>query len=93
MANDFTQNPFFIDTVQSKTSAYASFPVLVKTIRWASATTAGHTCQIISAKGNTLWQSVASGANYIEAELVERWWYDGFLVSVLQSGQLWITYE
>ena len=93
MANDFTKNPYFLDAIQSKTMAYASLPIRVKTIRWASATTAGHTCKIIDADGSILWQSVASGANYVEVELVEKWWYDGFLVNVLGSGQLWISYE
>lgn len=90
MANDFTQNPYVIDTVMA---VAASWPVKVKTVRWASGLVVGHAVEVVSTKSNIIWRSTASVANYVEAELLERWWFDGFRVKTLDSGVIFITYE
>ena len=92
MANDFSGNPFILDTVSASAMHYTD-PIRVKNVRWASATTAGHGCIIVDSNGDVLWQSVASGANYVESDIIERWWQKGFRLSGLGSGTVYIAYE
>lgn len=63
-------------------------PLTIKQVRWIGATTAGHQCVIQDANDNILWDSEAAGANYVEADSLDREWRDGFKVTTLDSGAL-----
>lgn len=95
MANDFSRNPWRVDTaltVANTAQVEVASRMYIKSVRWASGTTAGHICQILSWDGKELWSSVASGANYVEEDLVETWW-PWFRVQLIQSGVVFITYK
>ena len=61
----------------------------VKGVRWVGATTAGHTAIIHDQNSRIVWRSVATGANYVESDLIENDW-DGLIVPTLASGILYI---
>jgi hypothetical protein len=95
MANLLTKNPFYIDTV----GATSIFPgrIHVSHVRWVGATTAGHHATILRASGagNPIWDSVADGANFMDETYFDEhdWWDEGFQVSVLASGILYVYYR
>ena len=89
MANSFNGQLWELDTVGA--TPQTTVPIKVKSVRWTGATTAGHVATLTDSKGNILWTSVASGANYVEAEIIERWWLSGFSVYVLQSGKIYLN--
>lgn len=92
MANDLTANPIRIDTAQATGSQVRlASQMYIKSIRWASATTAGHALQVYGYDNKELWTSVATGANYTEESLIEKWW-PYFRVQLIQSGIAYITY-
>jgi hypothetical protein len=63
----------------------------LKGIRWVGATTAGHACIIQDADSVVLWESLASGANYVESDLMERTWQKDFKLTTLGSGRVYIA--
>ena len=65
----------------------------VKQIRWIGATDAGDECIIKDPDDNILWDSVAAGASYVEADTLDREWPEGFKVTTLDSGVLRIYTE
>ena len=87
MANDLTQDPLIIDTAAA--TVLSTNNLYIKSIRWVGATTAGHTAIIHDQASNVIWSSVASGANYVESEIVEQW-VNGLIVPTLASGVLYI---
>lgn len=90
MANTKTKDgTYIIDTAAA--ALVTTDSVKVKSVRWEGGTTAGHQAIIKNASGEVLWQSRASGAQYVESELIERWWNGGFAVTTLQSGVLYIS--
>lgn len=95
MPNLFKEKRFIIDTpgatLLRALLAPGEGPILgIKNIRWVGATTAGHACVIQDADGVTYWESLASGANYVESDLAERHWQKDFQVTTLASGRLYI---
>lgn len=89
MANALKNRIWIIDTAGS--SMVVSTPVFVKRVRWVDeGGAAGDNASIQDASGNVLWESVESGANYVESDLIERWWYGGFKVPTLGGGILYI---
>lgn len=70
-----------------------SEPLTVRQIRWVGATTAGHSVVIQDPSDNILWDSVAAGANYVEADSLNREWAAGFKVTTLDSGVLRVYVE
>lgn len=92
MANNLLNNPWQIDTTTTFSLCTGSF-LRIKTIRWIEATTAGHLCELVDDGSNIIWRSVASGANYVEAELMENvpallGRVGGFRASILHSGKI-----
>lgn len=87
MSNDLTQDPYIIDTAAA--TVLSTDNLYIKSIRWVGGTTAGHTAIIHDQKSNIIWSSVASGANYVESEIIEQW-IDGLIVPTLASGVLYI---
>lgn len=86
MANVFSGRRWTIDTVNTGTVHGANMKV--KTVRWVDAGAgAGDVATIDDPVTNAvLWTSVASGANNVEAQLVEQWWPNGFGVPTLAAG-------
>jgi hypothetical protein len=96
MANVLNSNPWSIDTVTAG-SLCPGQTVHLKTIRWIGAGTAGDVAELQDDGGNVIWRSVASGPNFVEAELIENTvnlgrGVGGLRASVLTSGRLLITY-
>lgn len=89
MANAIKGRIWIIDTAGSSMVTTAN--VFVKRIRWVDeGGAAGDNASIQDTNGNVLWESVESGANYVESDLIERWWYGGFKVPTLAGGTLYI---
>lgn len=98
MANRFKTDRFIIETAGAtflRASLAPGVPALlkIKNIRWVGGTTAGHQCIIRDAGGETYWESVASGPNYVESDLEDRLWQEDFAVTTLASGTLYIYLE
>lgn len=99
MANAYNgySNTFILDTAHAsnllRSTLAPDLPQVmgVKNIRWVGATTAGHACIIQDADGVVLWESLASGANYVESDLTERVWRKDIKLPTLGSGRLYIT--
>ena len=87
MSNDLTGDPYIIDTAAA--TVLSTNNLYIKSIRWVGGTTAGHTAIIQDQTGNVIWSSVASGANYVESEIIEQW-INGLIVPTLASGVLYI---
>lgn len=67
MANEFHDNYWILDTL----GTVSEEPVKIRAIRWVSAgAAAGHQIVLTDADGNTVWETVATGANYVEESRV-----------------------
>ena len=92
MSNDVTNNPLIIDTASATVVTLNRLPI--GWIRWVAAgAAAGNGVTLKTAGGRVLWESVATGANYVEAEhwnpdapLVA----DGLACTTLAAGTLYI---
>ena len=65
----------------------------VKSVRWVGATTAAHGLVIQDSASNELFKSTASGANYVEESILDRRWWNGFKVTTLGSGDVYVEAE
>jgi len=94
LANDLLKNPWKVDTAAA--TILSTELLRIKGIRWVGATTAGHTAVIQDKNARVVWSSVASGANYVESDLIndgDRGWnWDGLVVATLASGILYIEF-
>lgn len=94
MANAYKDMRYIIDTAGATLLKAGLTPgrgnLRVKGIRWVAATTAGHTCIIQDADSIVLWESVCTGANYVESDQIEREWVTDFKVTTLASGRLYV---
>src|SRR6267142_2538687 len=92
LANDFTSNPWIVDTPAA--TILSTDQIRVRGVRWVGATTAGHAAEIQDQAGKVKWSSVASGANYVEADLLNSppigFNANGLKVPTLASGKLYI---
>lgn len=95
MANDITKCPLVIDTASG--TAVLTHAIRIKKIRWVNGTTAGHTAVIQDQNSNLFWESIASGANYVEEsdfthDESQRNVINGLKVPTLGSGKLEIYF-
>lgn len=58
-------------------------------IRWVGGTTAGHQCILHDTAGNTIFESVADGDNFIDVHAVPKV-VDGIDLDTMGSGTLYI---
>lgn len=87
MANIF-KNPIVIDTPGG--GAIYSQEIKVQAFRWVSPTAvAGNQCIVQDKNGISIWESVASGANYEDVDHIEFSFF-GLIVPTLSSGKLYI---
>ena len=94
MANSLNNRLWVVDTVDA--DVIDGRAVNVKSIRWAGGTASVATDAIIirdPSDNTTLWESTASGANYIEESLYDQpvRWRNGFEVPTLDVGILYIA--
>ena len=90
MANTFANQRWLIDTASAAMVTIEK--IKVKAIRWVyEGASAGDNCVVQDASGNVLWESSATGVNFIDSDLIEDWWHDGFKVPTLAGGRLVIT--
>lgn len=92
MANALNGKIWSIDTVDA--DIIDDRHIFVKSVRWVgtAASAAGNAVVIREPVTDiTLWESTASGANYVEEALLETTWPQGFEVPTLAVGTLYIT--
>ena len=70
-------------------------PIVIKSIHWIGATTAGHLLAIAQSStsgDNTkvIYQDVAAGANYVSRTLIEEYYPFGVEITDLDSGSVQI---
>lgn len=86
MANDLSRNPWSLDTA----AVITTDKVRVKSLRWyTKSATAGDDISVEDAHGEKIWESVADGSNYVEAQLIEED-FEGFELAVIDSGVLYV---
>lgn len=93
MVNALNNRTWFIDTVDA--DVVDDRHVKVKSVRWVFPGATALDAVIIREPVTdiTLWETTASGANYVEEVLLETWWPNGFEVPTLAGGNLYITLE
>jgi hypothetical protein len=90
MANTLTGRMWVLDTAEAVTTE----AVKVKSIRWVSeSASAGHNVVISDSDGKVLWEATAPGANQGESEIIENWWKNGFTLTTLDSGKVYVAIE
>ena len=93
MANDVTRNPWILDTVATiKAAGLSDSFVKIKGIRWvAEGAAAGNNARVTDGNDRDIWESVAAGANHVEADkLNSDISHNGFKVAVLDAGKLYV---
>lgn len=90
MANILSGKIHIIDTA----APGIIFPddIRIKSIRWVgtAVTNAGEKAEVKDKNDIVIWESIASGANHIDSDLIENKFYPGYKVTVLGSGKLYI---
>jgi len=92
MVNALNGKLWFVDTLDA--DVIDDKHLFVKSIRWVggASSVAGNALIIRDPVLNTtLWESTASGANYVEKDLEETSWPNGFEVPTIDVGNLYIT--
>lgn len=90
MANAFNgmNNQWEVDTAASTIVQEGN--LRVKSVAWVGATS-GHSCVIKGANGKVLLSMTAPATNAEMFRLVEDWWEDGFAVTTLGSGKVYVN--
>lgn len=75
-----------------------ALPLVIKSIHWYGATTAGHLLQIgesdtLGDPANEIYHDEAAGANYVSRSLIEKYYPKGIELQDLDSGAVDIIYE
>jgi len=90
LANDLTKRPWLVDTVSSTTQITGR--IKVKSIRWASITSVGDELIILDDAGTKIFQLTNPTAKNSLDVFLDAWWTNGFRVSTLGSGIVFIDY-
>ena len=94
MANNITISPLVIDTAAATAITTGTFKINM--IRWVSTSaSAGDSAVVQNAASNTLWASLAAGANHIDETSFTRkpLIFVGLIVPTLTSGTLYLYVE
>ncbi len=92
MANVLNGRIWSIDTVDA--DVIDDKACKVKTVRWVGGSTSAADEAVIirdPVLNTILWETTASGMNYVEEVLIEQWWSNGFEVPTIDNGTLYIT--
>lgn len=101
MANDFTKNPWTIDTPYSTPATAApgalnnhitNSYVFIKSITWSDQVAAGDQLIITDRNGKLIQDIKAQGAN-VALIINNPEWVNGFLVPTLASGKLSVVVQ
>lgn len=87
MANDFSANPWYIDTVMPTA---INQNCRLSSVTWSEQTAAGDQLVIVDRNGKIIIDTKAQSANYQQV-LGGFGWVAGFKVTVLTSGKLSIV--
>lgn len=88
MANNWTNNPFVIDSA----GTYAGW-VKISKIRWVSeGSVAGQNVVVKDSNGKEIWKSTAAGANHEDSDRINEW-FNGINVETIESGTLYIYFD
>jgi hypothetical protein len=74
-------------------------PIIIKSIHWIGATTAGHLLEIKESPvletgtPGTIYKDEAAGANYVSRALIEKYYHNGFEITDLDSGAVHVIYS
>lgn len=77
-----------IDTPSGET-IYFEGGCRIKSIRVVGMA-AGDTVVVTNQDGDTIWETIAAIENYVEESVMTRDWPQGFLVTALDSGKLYV---
>ena len=88
MADDLTGGIWEIDSVGIKSTS----SVYIERIAWKNASLAGHTVRIVDQSGKLIWEHFAPGAIANTSEPIGKS-YQGFQVTALSSGKLYVTHR
>jgi hypothetical protein len=90
MAVDLTKNPWIIPFGDAGATVLSSDRLRIEKFRWIGGTTAGHTCVVQDAAGRKVWDSVATGANFVDDStfLTPNFNVKGLIVPTMASGIL-----
>ena len=72
-------------------------PIVIKSIHWIGATTAGHLLEIAQSStlgdnSKVIYSDVAAGANYVSRSLIEKYYPFGIEITDLDSGTVQVIY-
>lgn len=75
-----------------------SAPIVIKSIHWVGATTAGHLLEIeessdLVTSPAPIYNDEAAGANYVSRALIEAYYPNGVEITDLDSGEVNIIYS
>lgn len=97
MANVFNSaaTVFIIDTAANADAvaelAGMAGNVKIKSIRWVGGESEGDTVVVMNLSSDTeIWSSVSDGPDWTDELLYEDWVHDGFRVTTLDSGKLYV---
>lgn len=73
-------------------------PIVIKSIHWTGATTAGHLLAIaqsstIGDNTKVIYRDESPGANYVSRSLIEEYYPFGVEITDLDSGEVQIVYS
>lgn len=97
MANVFNGEIWEIDTAAPDPIATVHQSIFVKTVRWVgdNVVGSGGAAKVIirNPRDNTImWESRAITPNsVVEHSSIENWWFDGFSVTEIDGGVLYIS--
>jgi hypothetical protein len=93
----FTHNPrakVFIGSTAADSIAYS---IYIKKIRWVAGAAAQANDDLIltdnQSSPGTVWATTATGANYVESDLVEATFPDGIRIGTIDRGTVYIYYK
>ena len=87
MANDTSRKPWSLDTA----AVITADRIRVQSLRWVVDTgTAGDNLKLEDANGEQVWESIAVTADFVDADYPYAD-FEGFEVSVIDSGILYVT--
>ena len=97
MANTFTpgERLWALDTPSTSAVVDANY-LRVSSIRWEAGTSgaAGDHCTFKDPlTGNIIWDSIATGADWLDLDNAKRHWQNGFILCALAHGTVYLILE
>ena len=88
-ANDLTRTPYAVDTASG--SVQVAGDIYIACFKWVGATALGHTVVVRDGNGRVIWTDLAPSAGFVVNECGNYFFQNGFRVSQIDSGILYVT--